>query len=48
MELKENTEFRVIEHLVKEQISKSPEILSQESELIEKRIEGKTDKKKFN
>jgi len=45
VELKENTDFRVIEHLVKEQISKSPEKLSVESELIEKRIEGKTQKK---
>ena len=45
MELKENTDFRVIEHLVKEQISKSPEKLSVESELIEKRIECNTQKK---
>ena len=45
VELKENTDFRVIEHLVKEQISKSPEKLCVESELIEKRIEGKTQKK---
>ena len=44
LELKENTDFRVIEQLVKEQISKSPEKLSLESESIEKRIEGKTQK----
>ena len=44
LELKENTDFRVIEQLVKEQISKSPEKLSVESESIEKRIEGKTQK----
>ena len=48
VELKENTDFRVIEHLVKEQISKSPKKLSVESELIENRIEGsKTQKKSF-
>ena len=45
VELKENTDFRVIEHLVKEQISKNPVKLSVESELIEKRIEGKNQKK---
>ena len=47
VELKENTDFRVIEHLVKEQISKSPEKLNLESQLIEKRIDGKTLKKRL-
>ena len=45
VELKENTDFRVIEHLVKEQISKSHENLNVELELIAKGIEGKAQKK---
>ena len=39
---KENTDFRVIEKLVKEQISKTQEKSLEKSESIEKRMEGET------
>ena len=44
MNFKENTDFRVIEKLVKEQISKSPKKSLVESKSVEERIEGETQK----
>ena len=44
MNFKENTDFRVIEKLVKEQISKSPKKSLVESKSVKERIEEKTQK----